>query len=352
MPKFWGTLLIACAVAQILFMSAGAQERSLTVTSWGGSTQEAERKAFFQPYQEKTGIIVREDSWRSEMGKIRAMVEAKAVTWDLVVADYAHAIEGCEQGLLVPIPADVVGDKNDYLKGMLHECGVGIDVFAYVFAYDESRVPKEWGSDRPKTIKDIWDVKRFPGKRGFRKDAKRTLEQALMADDVPPAEVYKVLATPEGLKRALAKLDQIREHSIFWQSMAQAPQLLADGEVTIVTAPNSRIESAIKEGRNFKVIWDGQLFAGNIVIVPKGPKASEAFALLKYILQPDVLWRQTQYIPYAPSRFSAQKNVDEKVLIRLPTHPDNLKNSLSSNEEFWADNYQEYLRVFNNWLAK
>jgi putative spermidine/putrescine transport system substrate-binding protein len=235
---------------------------------------------------------------------------------------------------------------------MLHECGVGIDVFSYVFAYDESRVPKEWGSDRPKTLKDIWDVKRFPGKRGFRKDAKRTLEQALMADGVAPADVYKILATPEGLKRALAKLDEIRDHSIFWQTMAQAPQLLADGEVTIVTAPNSRIDSAIRDGRNFKVIWDGQLYSGNIAIVPKGPKTKEAFELLKFILQPDVLWRQTQLIPYAPSRFSAQKHVEESVLVRLPTHPDNLKNSLNSDEDFWADNYQEYLRAFNNWLAK
>ena len=54
--------------------------------------------------------------------------------------------------------------------------------------------------------RDFWDVQKFPGKRGMRKTAKYTLEIALLADGVPPGEVYKTLATPVGVDVLLRSL--------------------------------------------------------------------------------------------------------------------------------------------------
>jgi len=50
----------------------------------------------------------------------------------------------------------------------------------------------------------LFDTKRWPGKRGMQKIAPNNLEWALEADGVPPDQVYKVLATPEGVSRAFA----------------------------------------------------------------------------------------------------------------------------------------------------
>ncbi len=46
-------------------------------------------------------------------------------------------------------------------------------------------------------------------------------------------DVYKVLGTPEGVDRAFKKLDTIKSEIVFWEAGAQAPQLLADGQVVM-----------------------------------------------------------------------------------------------------------------------
>ena len=82
---------------------------------------------------------------------------------------------------------------------------------------------------------DFFDIEKFPGKRGMRKLGKAMLEMALMGDGVPAAEVYDLLGTEEGVQRAFAKLDTIKDHVVWWEAGAQPPQLLADGEVSMTT---------------------------------------------------------------------------------------------------------------------
>ena len=43
------------------------------------------------------------------------------------------------------------------------------------------------------------------------------LEFALIADGVAPGDVYKVLATSEGVDRAFRKLDQLKPYIVWWQ---------------------------------------------------------------------------------------------------------------------------------------
>ena len=69
--------------------------------------------------------------------------------------------------------------------------------------------------EAPTSWADFWDTKKFPGKRALRRGPKYALEFALMADGVAPKDVYEVLGTPEGVDRALAKLDEIKG-DIIW----------------------------------------------------------------------------------------------------------------------------------------
>lgn len=344
-------LVVLAAVLGAVTAGVSAQ-RKVTLVSWGGSYQDALREVFWKPYAKEAGVTILEDTWNGEVAKIRAMVETGRVTWDLVVADYEHAIVGCEQGFLAPIDRSRIGDPNDYLPGMLHPCGVGSDVFGHIFAYNADKIPASWGSNRPKTIADVWDVKKFPGKRGLRKNPKNTLEQALMADGVPNDKLYEVLGGRGGVERALAKLDEIKEHIVFWSRNAQPPQLLADGEVVLTAAPNGRIDAAIREGKRFVIIWDHQLYSPDVLIVVKGPNAKEAMDVLEYMTRPEVMAKLTNHIAYGPSRKSALKHVAPDVLPRLPTAPENMTTAVARNETWWADHYQEVLQKWNAWLAK
>src|SRR5690606_18582457 len=151
---------------------------------------------------------------------------------------------------------DKVGGKDAYIDAAVHECGVGAIVWDFVLAYDKDKL-----AEGPASWADFFDTTKFPGKRGLRQGPKSNLEFALMADGVAPADVYSVLATPEGVERAFAKLETIKNDVIWWESGAQAPQLLASGEVVMTSSYNGRIDAANKnDQRNFGIQWNGALF--------------------------------------------------------------------------------------------
>ena len=81
-----------------------------------------------------------------------------------------------------------------------------------MFAYNTEAFP----DGGPQTIADIWDLEKFPGTRALQKIPQKNLEWALIADGVSPDEVYDVLATQEGQDRAFDKLDEIKDHVIWW----------------------------------------------------------------------------------------------------------------------------------------
>ena len=107
---------------------------------------------------------------------------------------------------------------------------------------------------------------------------------ALAADGVASADIYDVLATDEGVDRAFAKLDTIKDMVVWWEAGAQPPQLLADGEVAMTTAYNGRIFNAVAgEGKSFEIVWDAQVLDVDMWAIIKGaPNAELAMDFLKF----------------------------------------------------------------------
>jgi hypothetical protein len=97
----------------------------------------------------------------------------------------------CDEGLLEEIDWDTLG-RDGLLPEAVQECAVGNVVIGNGFAYNAAAVP-----EAPNDWADFFDLEKFPGKRGMTNNPTMNLEYALMADGVPPAEVYAVLSTPE-----------------------------------------------------------------------------------------------------------------------------------------------------------
>ena len=74
--------------------------------------------------------------------------------------------------------------------------------------------------------------------------------------------------------------------------------------------------------------------------------------LVAYMIQPKNIARQTEFIPYGPTRKSAMKFVDPKIVPILPTNPAHMKSALSRGEEWWADHFDEVLQRWEVYLAK
>ncbi|RDD62561.1 ABC transporter substrate-binding protein [Ferruginivarius sediminum] len=343
----WRAAVAALAVSALGF-AGQATARDLTVVSWGGSYQDAQREVYFEPFKEATGTSLLEDSYNGGLAKIRSMVQTGTVTWDVVQVEAPELIRGCQQGLFEFIPWDKMGDRGNFIDGAATDCGVGTIVWAVALAYNTENVdgtPAGWA--------DFWDVEKFPGKRGLRKGAKFNLEIALMADGVPADRVYEVLATDEGVDRAFNKLDELKPHMQWWEAGAQPPEWLASGDVVMSSAYNGRITAAQKEGQPFKIAWDGQVYAiDSWVIVRGSPKMDEAVEFIRYASQPENQAGLPKAIPYGPTHVAAIEEVPEDVRPDLPTAPQNLENALRNDTEFWIDREESLDERFNSWIAQ
>ncbi len=346
----------ALAVTAFGFGSAKAAD-NLTVVSWGGAYTMSQVKAYHEPFEKKTGIQILSEDYNGGLAQIKAQVESGNVTWDLVDLELSDVVRGCDEGLLEPLKLDDLPPapdgtpaKDDFLPGTLHECAVSTIIWSTVFAYDDTK----FKGAKPTTIADLFDTKKFPGKRGLHKNPKVNLEFALMADGVPANKVYEVLSTPEGVDRAFAKLDTIKKDVVWWEAGAQPPQLLADGEVAMTTAYNGRLYNAIfQENKPFVIVWDGQVWDLDMWGIPKGSDGGKAaWDFIKFSTDTQHLADQAKYISYGPARKSSMAIVNDEVKPHLPTAPENFQNALQNDYEWWADNQDDMNERFNAWLAQ
>jgi putative spermidine/putrescine transport system substrate-binding protein len=346
------TILVTCSAVSIV-----ADASQLTFVSWGGAYQDAQQKTTVAPFTSATGIQVRNDSYNGGIAQIRSQVETKNITWDVVDLQLSDVTRACDEGLLEKIDPsaiaaapDGVPAVKDYMSDGISQCMAGNIVWSSLITFNKADFKKR----EPRRIADFFDLKTFPGKRGLRKSPEGALEWALLADGVAPVDVYKVLSTPTGVDRAFKKLDTIKSSIVWWEAGAQPAQLLADGEVTMSSAYNGRIFSAITSDKKpFGFIWDGQVkYVEGYAIVKgtKNLKAAQEF--VRYATRPDVLAKIAPYTAYGPIRKSSLPMVDPKVLPFLPTAPANQKGALNSDVGFWADHADDLNQRFAVWLGK
>lgn len=342
------------AVAGLLVGAGGIPtqvmaERPLTVVSWGGSVQEIQKQVYFKPFAASTGQQIIDETWNGGLGVIRSKVEAGTDSgWDVVQVESEDLQIGCEEGLYETIDWSKVGGKGNYIDMAVSDCGVGTAVFSVILAYDKNKL-----SNAPTGWADFFDTKKFPGKRALNQSPKWTLEIALMADGVKPADVYSVLSTPQGVDRAFAKLDTIKNNVIWWKSGAQPSQLLASGEVAMAAAYNGRIDTANRDDkRNFGIVWNGALTAiDSWVILKTSPYKDAAYKYLNFVGRPENQAKYGALVAYGVTSKGANDVIDPKRLADLPTSPEHLKMSVATSDKFWIENFDRLSARFNTWAA-
>ena len=320
----------------------------ITVVNFGGANGAAQKAAYIEPFEKTTGNKVVMVEYNGELAKLKAMVETKKVSWDVVEIEAGIIGQACEEGLLEKIDLNKIGKKADFMPEAIHECGIGTFVWSTVLAYDADKLktaPAGWA--------DFWNVKKFPGKRAMRKGARYNLEFALMADGVPTKDVYKVLATKAGVERAFKKLDELKPNIQWWEAGAQPPQFLVAGDVAMSTAYNGRIDSAQREGKNLKVVWAGSIYDLDYWVIPKGsPNKAAAEKFIAYASSPEAQKNYAQKIAYGPINNNALKMLDAKTLADLPTSAKNSKDAVANNLKFWTDHAEDLEQRFTAWAAK
>jgi putative spermidine/putrescine transport system substrate-binding protein len=343
--------LAVAAVTAVGLAATPVKAEDMVFVSWGGAYQSAQHNAFVVPFAKESGINVIEEEYSGEVAKIKAMVDAGDVSWDVVDVDFNTAVAGCDEGIFEELDYARIGvDPERFVPNGALDCAVGTIVYSTVFAYDGDVITE----NPPTKIADLYDTTTWPGKRALQKSAFVNMEWALLADGVPMDEVYSMLETEEGIARAFAKLDTIKDQVVWWEAGAQPPQLLSDGEVVMASGWNGRFFDAAKnEGKNFVMVWDAQGFDYDYFAIPKGtPRLDAAYAFLAFASNPEQMAVNSQYISYGPVHLDAVQFIAPEILKDLPTAPENSGNVLYVDSYWWADNREDMEKRFAAWLAQ
>ena len=116
-------LMFALAVAAV-GLPALAQSQ-LTVVNFGGANGAAQKKAYFEAFEKSGAGKIQQVEYNGEQAKIKAMVEAKKITWDVVEVESPDVSRGCDEGLFEKMDWSKIGNKADFQPAAVHECGVG-----------------------------------------------------------------------------------------------------------------------------------------------------------------------------------------------------------------------------------
>ena len=326
--------LLLGAAAGLVLSGAAASADEVTIASWGGAYQAAQSKALFGPVAEALGITIKEETYKG-VGQVRTRVAAESVPWDIIDTGSGGAARGCVEGFLVPLDYNMI-DTSDFVPDTHLSCCVGTIVFATVMAWNTDT----YGDDGPQSWADFWDVEKFPGTRAIRNKMHGMLEPALMADGVPPEEVYKVLDSEGGIKRALDKIRELKPHvAVWWSSGAQHAQLMKDGEVDMTTGWNGRFDVAIADGAKASYTYSQGLQDYDCFGIPKGaPNPDLAMKVIAEMSKAEYQANIPQYITYGPTNSKAYETgkIDDALSMNLPSHPDNASKLLAVNQEWYA----------------
>ena len=366
----------ACALALLACLSGPAALGSappapvhpqapaaLDIASLGGALQEAQQSAFFAPFTASTHIPLHVARWDGSLAALQDQARSGSgpAGAGLAIMDDSAALAGCAQGLLLPIdpsaiPALTTGTAPLDVDS-ISPCGIGAFRTALVLAWDKSRI------DIVPTWSAFWDVARRPGKRGLARDPRGTLEIALLADGVAPDALYRTLGSDSGLDRAFRKLDQLKPYVVWWQTPAQAVQIIETGAVLMTSAPNGEIAVANRAGhRDFGIQWQQSLSAMLDWVLPGRPppvnvsagpsdREKKAYALLGFMLDPA---RQADFVAHYP----AQSLLRQAPLpdTALPSDSaeaaDHERDATRIDAAFWAAHMAAIQARFDAWIAR
>ena len=347
---------IALALALIAACAGPAAAQELTVVSWGGAYEAAQRAAVIAPFEAETGTraeVLRYDGTAEAVAR-----RAGAEGWDVIdmLADQARV--ACARGLLAEIDAAALLGRDalaDFAPLRPTRCAIPQNVYARVMAYDERAFP----GVKPTSVEDFFDTERFPGKRAVQRSPDGLLEWALMAEGVPPEQVYDLLSTDRGLRLAMRRLDTIREHIVWWTDPAEPARMLAEGRAALAAGFNGRFFDAAQAGRApITVVWDGRIIGVEVWAMARAADAPEAArAFLAHAARPESMARLAERIPYGPARRSAFARIGQNpetgvpMRVYLPNAPGHGARRLVRDAVWYANTERLRRRRFEAWLA-
>ena len=326
---------------------AGAAGK-VVIRTIGGSYEEANVKAIFEPFTKATGIEVVKIP--ATLGKLLAMFESGNIELDIVDAGELGVLSLSQKGALEKInyKSWKLTNPEDFDPAIRHDDMVANIYYSTVLGYNAQTFPT---GKQPRSWAEFWDLKKFPGPRMLADLASGTVdfEFALLADGVPRDKIY-----PIDVNRALKALDRVRPAiRKFWDTGALSAQMLADKEVVLGSIWNGRLQAVADKGAPLAIEWNEACLQTQFWSILKGAKNLEnAQRFIEFACQPEIQASHAKNIPYGPTNRQAFKSISADVAARLPSSPEHKAKAFLQNGKWWADNRPMVSERWSQWLLQ
>ncbi len=317
---------------------------AVRIAGYGGTAQDAERTAYFQPFEKLSGIKTI-DVPGADLNKVKAMVDTGNIEWDVVQLGRSSVKNLMKKGdYFEKIDYELVDVDNidplyryDYALDML----VWSEVMAYRTDAFKSAVPVGWA--------DFWDTRKFPGDRTLTGAGPVTpeLEFALMAAGVPADKLY-----PLDIDKAFASYDKIKASVVKWWETGAVPvQMLSDREVVLASVWNGRMAAIQAAGVPAAISWQQGLLKRDCWAVPKNsPNKANAMKFIAFSTMAVPQARLSMLIPYGFVNGKSAEYLSEHQLGILPSAPAIKSQLVPYNYDWWVDNRDVVVGRWNKWI--
>lgn len=250
--------------------------QTLVISTWGGVWTDALKKYFAEPFEKETGAKVQ--FLVNGFGPdVPAMLQAQQGNVKIDITEGINTEVLRQKGYLAEFPPALMKEFDAKFRPGTYER------YGFIFFGASTAIVcnPEIIEKCPRTPEEFWDVDNFPGPRAIANDPNNVMASALLADGVPPDELF-----PMDIERAMSKLDEIKPHVNVWPSSGdQQRQVIADGEVGTALMWNGQAYSVKKEKvHDLQISFEGatqQL--GGWMVMKEAPHLDLAYAFLRWI---------------------------------------------------------------------
>lgn len=306
---------------------------NLTYAADGGTTQDAQMNAFFNPFAETSGAKISQDSPQT-IAKIQSQVKSGNYQWDFV-SSYADVINR-ECGVLFEeldmskidtsnVPDGLIGDEK---------CGVPSIIYGTMLAYDA----KSFSGEQPQSWADFFDTKKFPGTRAMYSGDGKVDPASVQAAAIAAGWDPKTEFTAEWAEKGLDKIDSIKNDIVFYGTGAQAQQMLSSGEAKMIAIWTGRALAAEETGTKVGTVWNDWIKVTDYFAIIKGtPNAEAAYYAINYAYGAEQQAKWTEESGYSPANKNAKPKVDPMTEKYLLTSPERQATGVDLNMKLWSD---------------
>lgn len=315
---------------------------TFTFAGSGGLFQEAQTAGAWEPFAEESGARLANTEF--DKGKLKAMVESDAVTWNLVNTTQFDTAANC--GTLYEELDFSAIDTSVLPEGTItDDCMVPQLIYGLVVAYRTDA----FGGNAPTSAADFFDTAKFPGKRSVSSVAgypePQMIEFAMLADDKDLSAIQT-----SDIDSALNKYKSLGGDLITWSSGSAAQQQLESGEAVMALVWSGRGYGAAAAGAPVAPMWEQWMLEIDSSGVPKGVKNPQvSFAAINYYLGAKQQTVITEMSSYAPLNAKATPAADA---IRDAWLTDTqMMTAVAPQVDFWVANYGALETAWESWVT-